>query len=80
MRLFLVAANKLEPGDAFPDLFKTAEEEEVIPDEEVAVIYKFEDATVTQEMVEQQIRELAALAAEGTASFQESLVTFNDWV
>ena len=81
IRLALIAAG-ISPGVALPEIFgKTTVEEDdeaELPDDTEGVTYVFTgDAPADPQSIEQELRELAAAAARGTASFES---TYSEWM
>ena len=78
LRLALVAANRVDPEDAFPHLqFAIADDNADLPDEAdaegnpIAARYDFSNATYDPKAVEEEIKEMLARAAGGAATFDE---------
>jgi hypothetical protein len=79
LKLALVTARILEPFDAFPEIRPDDEEQDEaeLPKDTEQVKYIFSETSEDAQSIEEELRNLLASAAEGTASFSDSE---DDWL
>jgi hypothetical protein len=85
LRLALVSSGKFDEFELFPELKPTVDDDTAeLPEESdadgepIATKYDFSNASFDPKQVEEDVREMLARAAQGSANFEAP--TYTDWV